>query len=232
MENETQQTKYLYNNLNNLEQLWSILDIYLALHKQDNKYLNLIMNYLIQTFIFDLITLQGDRHIGNWGIIENQNDKTLSIPLLFDNGTSFNLWKLNSKENSFYINLKNYQENPQKEKSKNQFLSILYKNKMLLTCSEDAITNAKAKKREHNGKVFEYFLKTSSQNYIELARNYIEKIKNVSINNLLTKIETEQHVVIPVNVKNYIIDVMAWNLYFLDEALNKYSKEQGRGKSE
>lgn len=232
MNDEKQQTKYLYNNLNNLEQLWSILDIYLTLHQYENKYLNSIMNYLIQIFIFDLITLQGDRHIGNWGIIENQNDKTIYIPLLFDNGTSFNLWKLNSKESPFYINLKNYQENPQKEKLKNQFLSILYKNKMLLTCSEDAITNAKAKKREHNVKVFEYFLKTSSQNYIELARNYIEKIKSVSINALLTKIEIEQHVIIPEHIKNYVIDVMTWNLYFLDEIMNTYTKEQGRGKSE
>lgn len=232
MDNNKQQTKYLYNNLNNLEQLWSILDIYLTLKKQDKKYLNLIINYLIQTFIFDLITMQGDRHIGNWGIIENHDSKTISIPPLFDNGTSFNLWKLNSKENAFYINLKSYQENPQKEKLKNQFLSILYKNKMLLTSSEEAITNAKAKKRAHNIKVFEDFLKTSGQDYIELARNYIEKIKSISINELLVKIEIEQHVIIPKNVKNYVIDIMSWNLYFLDEKVKVYSKAQGRGKSE
>lgn len=232
MNNESQQTKYLYNNLNNLEQLWSILDIYLMLHQQDNKSLNLIMNYLFQTYIFDLITLQGDRHMGNWGIIENQSSKVISIPCLFDNGTSFNLWKLKSKEKIFYNALKVYKENPNREKIKNQFISTLYKDKMLLTCSEDAITNAKAKKREHNLKVFEYFLKTSDQIYINIARTYIEKIKNVPIGRLLTKIEKEQHIEIPENIKSYVTDVMKWNLYFLEEKILEYSKEKGRGKSE
>lgn len=232
MDNESQQTKYLYNNLNNLEQLWSILDIYLMLHHQDNKSLNLIMNYLFQTYIFDLITLQGDRHMGNWGIIENQSSKGISIPPLFDNGTSFNLWKLSSKEKIFYNALKVYEENPNREKIKNQFISTLYKDKMLLTSSEDAITNAKAKKRVHNLKVFEYFLKTSDQIYIDLAKNYIEKIINVPIERLLAKIEKEQQIVIPENIKNYVIDVMKWNLYFLKEKILEYSKEKGRGKSE
>lgn len=232
MDNEKQQTKYLYNNLNNLEQLWSILDIYLVLHKQDSKNLSFIMNYLIQMFIFDLIVLQGDRHMGNWGIIENQNSKTISIPPLFDNSTSFNLWKFKTKEQNFYTNLKSYESHPNKEKVKNQFISTLYKDKMLLIGSEDAIINAKAKKRETNLKVFEYFLKNSDQIYINLAKHYIDKIKYVSINDLLTKIENEQRVTIPDNVRNYVIDVMKWNLYFLDELVLTYSKEQGRGKNE
>lgn len=104
MNNEKQQTRYLYNNLNNLEQLWSILNIYLTLHKQNSQYLEPIMNYLTQTFIFDLITLQGDRHIGNWGIIENQDSKKITTPLLFDNGDSFNLYKFDKQEKIFYNN--------------------------------------------------------------------------------------------------------------------------------
>lgn len=230
MNNEIQQTRYLYNNLNNLEQLWSILDTYLKLNQKDNKNLNLIMNYLFQTFIFDLITLQIDRHIGNWGIVETEDSKIFTPPL-FDNGASFNLWKLNSKEKIFYDNLKAYKENQKKEKVKNQFISTLYKEKMLLTCSEDAITNAKAKKREHNLKVFEYFLKTSDQIYINLAKSYIEKIKNVSINDLLAKIEKEQNVIIPKNIKLYLEDIMKWNLYFLEEKILEYSKEKGSEKN-
>lgn len=224
--------KYLYNNLNNLEQLWSIIEIYLDLNKKGKENLDLIMDYLVQIFMFDLLTLQADRNIGNWGIIKNQDSGAVTVPPLFDNNASFNLWDLDKKIKNFYLELNNYLTYPQNPKIKEIFINVLYKDRMLLTPSEDAIINARRKTREKNLVLLEYFLKYSTPEYISIFNNYIEKLKQISIIDILTQIEVQQQVIIPDNIKKFLTDEINWNLYFLEEKVKNYSKEQGRGINE
>lgn len=231
-ENRTK-LKYVYNNLNNLEQLWSILDIYLNIKKISKDKLKEIMDYLLKTFMFDLITMNADRHIENWGIVENQITEEIRIAELFDNSTSFGVWdpQLDKRISNFYFLLDNYKR-LNTTKTENHFISFLYKDRLLLTPSEDAIKNAKARKRQTNLELLDYFLKISDNSSIELFVSYIDKIRNTSISNILEKIEKNQNIIIDNNIKSYLNDSIHYNLYYLDQKIKLFQMQQGRGKNE
>lgn len=225
--------KYLYNNLNNLEQLWSLLEIYLDLKNKNKDNIKQIMDYLVNTFMFDLITMHADRHIENWCIVQNQDTGDLRTAELFDNSTAFGLWdpEMNNRITNFYKSLNEYQRT-NSPKSETKFINFMYKDRMLLTPSEDAIKNAKARKRQNNLEILDYFLQASDSSYIELFMSYIEKIKNISIPSLLNKIEKEQKVTIDENLKEYLNDLIIWNLHYLENRVKSYLMQQGRGRNE
>jgi len=224
--------KYIFNNLNNIEELFSLIDIYFDIHSINKNKIQTIINYLVQLFLFDVITFQADRHIENWGIIKNQDTLEISTCHLFDNSASYGLWESNLEKriNTFYNSLNDFQR-LNTEKQRKQFINTFYKDRLLLTPSEEAIKNAKARKRANNLEVIEYFLKYSSEEYINLFNNYLEKMKNTNFENIITKIEQNQNVILPNELKKYIIDVNNWNLYFLEEKLNIQLKK-GRGRNE
>ncbi len=224
--------EYLHNNLNNLEQLWSIIEMYLNIHNLDIDYQRPIMEYLTQLFMFDVLTLQTDRHMGNWSIILIKNkDGSLSLRTsdVFDNATSFNLWRYGERRSKFYGVLDSIVNYPDNKKAKEGFTNFLYLDKLLLTPSEDAIRNAKKKKREPATKLVEYFLKVSDSTYVNLFNEYFQKVKNADILGLLEEIEQEQHIEIPEDAKEYICDVMKYNILLIEESINKVLKESGRG---
>lgn len=225
--------RYLHNNLNNLEQLWSLIPIYLELNHLDKKYTTKIMEYLVNMFMFDVLTMQADRHIGNWGIIINQDTNEISTSYLFDNSASFGIGdkELEERIQIFYQALNSYQNN-KSEKEKKKFLNTFYKNRLLLTPSEDAIKSAKLRKRENNIEVMDYFLRVSSEECIALFQEKLNKLKNTSIASLLEKIEIEQKISIPNNIKQYLIDTIYLNLYLLEEKINTYQIKQGCGRNE
>lgn len=49
-----------------------------------------IMDYLVRVYFFDLITLQGDRHIWNFGVIIDKENHVRPAPI-FDNANMCNL---------------------------------------------------------------------------------------------------------------------------------------------
>jgi hypothetical protein len=223
--------KYLYNNLNNLEQLWSIVDICLKLHNLESKEnLQMIMDYLIRVFFFDILTFQCDRHAGNWGVIYNLETGKIDVPYLFDNSASFTLLdrNLKSRMNNFYISEKNYLNDPN-VKRKEFFINNIYKDRMLLTASENDITNVKARKRRNNLEILDYFLKYSDDEFINLFNSYLEKFKKIDFRKYLNDIEIEQKMTIPEEIKTYITDLEKWNLFFLEEKINIYKKSKGSG---
>lgn len=227
--------EYLHNNLNNLEELWSIIEIYLNLHNFDLDYLKPIMEYLTTLYMFDTFTIQGDRHMGNWAIVLVKNpDETLSIktPKVFDNSASFNLWRYNERQPKFYGLLESLINNPNNPKTKEGFINFLFTDKLLLTPSEDAIKKAKKKKREANTAVLDYFLNVSDSTYQEIFINYFQILKNANIMQLLEEIEKEQHITIPEDAKQYACDIMKYNLLLIEERLMELKKESGRGLSE
>ena len=232
---ERHRYEYLHNNLNNLEELWSIVDIYLRLNYFDPNYLNMIMDYLVRLFMFDCLTIQGDRHMGNWAIVVIKNpdgSKSIRVPELFDNSASFNLWEYDIKRPKFYRFLEDYQKRPDNKRTKENIINALYANRLLLTPSEDAIKNVKKRKREPNNKVLEYFLTISDSDTIRTFKRYYDTLLSTDIGSLLKAIEDEQHIKIDEDVKKYIIDIIRENMNLLGECLKTLSIENGRGLSE
>lgn len=227
--------EYLHNNLNNLEELWSIIEIYLNIHGFDLDYLKPIMEYLTKLYMFDTFTIQGDRHMGNWAIVlvKDKNDSlTIKIPKVFDNSASFNLWKFDERKDKFYSLVEDITNKPDNERTKETFINFLYTDRLLLTPSEDAIKRAKKKKRIPNTEMLDYFLKASDSSYQNLFEQYFETLKNTDLMEILKEIEEEQHIIIPDDVKQYTCDIMKHNLLLIEEHLMRLKKGSGRGLNE
>lgn len=73
------------NNLNNLEDIWSILEERLNGHPDKQYIVSNILNGLVNKLLFDILTVNIDGHSENWGIIGN------NVSPLFDNSRILNM---------------------------------------------------------------------------------------------------------------------------------------------
>lgn len=219
--------KYIHNNLNNLEELSSILSIFFKTRKVVNydDVLKNTMDYLVKTFLFDCITIQADRHIENWGIGQKVTGEFYNIPL-YDNSACLNLYHENLEERimAFYRILETYKikNNP---KTLKELKNMMYKDKMLLSVSERDIINPTLKKRKSNLEMLDYFLNISDYEYIGLFIKYLDTIEEYRIDRILDEIQIEYGINIKENVRDYIIILETMNLSFLREISNKYRRE-------
>lgn len=224
---DTFKLNYVYNNLNNLEQLWAIIDLYVKFNGYSKERRVEIVDSLVKTFIFDVITMQSDRHIGNWGIIYNEETKDISKCALWDNSDILNLPKedLNSYIKKFNDEYNAYLKFSEQEDSTSQFCNFLYKERLLLTVSEDDITNAKAKKRKNNMEVLSNFLTVTASPYTELLLHYVNKINKIDFDELINEVEIENNVTMPEEVKDYVIRVWQCNLNFIKQNMKRHGLE-------
>lgn len=215
--------KDVHNKLNNLEDIWSILDLYFKDYNNNTELVNMCMQGLIKIFAFDLITMQGDRHIRNWGIVVNETDGYIRFAPVFDNS---NICGLNRKsvKQTFDGMLKGLNKNinndKKYEKSKEQLNQLLYHSKLLFSVSEDDIIDISSKKRKDNLDILDYFISISSTEYIDLISDYISKIQNIGIENIIVQKESEMGCLIPDDVKNHIINSINLNCEYINERIN------------
>lgn len=78
----------VFDKMNNLEIIWQALDVYFKNHPNKDIVIPKIMTQLEEILIFDLITLQRDRHSFNWSIIERDGDAFVAP--LYDNTHVYN----------------------------------------------------------------------------------------------------------------------------------------------
>lgn len=224
--------RYLVNNLNNLEQIWNILSLYFEekYGTKKDKCVKDVMDYLVKLFMFDVLSIQADRHVSSWGYIESLNGmRTLPI---YDNSASFGL----ELESDIDSRIKIFNEMVEGAKASNksmavdQLVNYYYKRRLQLTVSEENIKNAIAKKRETNIKIIESFLKISSEETIELFLEYYHIFETNNIEDVIKKCESVMGVNIKDNVKKYIIDGYNLNLSLVKGVLESYSKGVSYGK--
>lgn len=224
--NDEQKIKYVYNNLNNLEQLWAIIDLYVKLNGYDAKDRICIIDNLVKMFIFDVITMQCDRHIENWGIIFDSIKKIILPCPFYDNAGILGLSHKNLDE---YIDLFNTEYsiyvNRHKGNDKYGFINLFYKHKLLLTLNESDIKNPKQRTRKNNMEVLSNFLKVTSSLYTELFLDYINKVNSVDMLELLKEIELDNGIVIPDKIKTYINTVWNVNLDYIKKEMKLYGLE-------
>jgi len=206
--------KYVYNNLNNLEQLWRISEGYFG---NDSCSSFMLMSYLIETFLFDVFLMQEDRHIENWGIIKRFPSGMYSPCPLYDNAGILGINPDPYKHINKVQNSMNLLENP---KISYQFQNIFYEGKMLLTCSEDDIINAKARKRKNNMEVLCNFLKVSDQSYLDIFY-YLKGIAEaIDARELIAMIELENGITFSSSLKDFMVFAYYKNLEYINEMLN------------
>lgn len=222
--------KDVHNKLNNLEDIWSILDLYFKDNPNKNKIVQDIITDLVKVFIFDLITMQGDRHINNWGIIINEKQNYFKISPLFDNSNICGLNRSNVKK-AFEGNLKsikkNYHNQDKVVKSEKQLNQLLYHSKLLFSVSEDDTLDVHLKKKKENLDILDYFMEVSSFEFIDLINKYLDKLDEVGIEQIIVNKENKMGVKIPEDVKQHMINTITLNCIYIRIRIENYYNKKG-----
>lgn len=73
------------DKLNNLEDIWTILEDYYHDNPRKKEIVSNIVNHLIDKLIFDIIMINVDDHCDNWGVLDNK------LSPMFDNARVLNM---------------------------------------------------------------------------------------------------------------------------------------------
>lgn len=223
--------------LNNLEDIWSIIDFYINHHPRFNTFneqrktqlIQTIMNNLVDIFIFDLLTLQGDRHPANFSFIFNKEKKEFKVAPLYDNS---NIFRLNTKSSIKTLNelkiAREKQNNISNSKNKidkidQSIYNSLYKSQMWLSVTGEDIKDDKFKKIKQLD-MLEKFLNYSDESFIEYLEEKLCLFENVDLFQLLatTRPETD----IPIEIIQHASDMLKYNIANIKEKVSNYRKDR------
>ena len=199
---------------NNLYDIWSVLEIYTRIN---NVNLNIedFMNSLINMFIFDIITSQGDRHADNWSIIKNNKDNTIRISPLYDNSGICSLNRQKAIKNIVdYANALNdpslYDKKKQKIKMRLES-TINHSNSGLKVNLQDVLEKNK------NRALLTKFISFSSQEFNDRIMCFVHQINEDVLNSIFKDIEQQTKTDIPDEVKIVVKTVIFSNLEMISE---------------
>lgn len=199
---------------NNLYDIWNVLEIYAKINNLDYN-IEEIMNDLINMFIFDIITSQGDRHADNWSIIKNNKDNSIRLCPLYDNSGICDLNREKGMKSILeYIQSLNNPTLHEKKKHKIQ--------KLLETTINHSNSGLKVDKIDVNKKnkniiMMEKFIDYSSQEFIERIIYMTKKLDKETLDFIFLEIEKEIQAKIPEEVKIVVKTVINTNIEMIRE---------------
>lgn len=156
----------------------SLYDIWIFLEKKYPKYSIHLVNELVKVFLYDVFLLNGDRNLGNIGILESNDDVSLYI---LDNEFIFSTFDVDLLPKLYYDErLKKY-----------VFKDYLRKDIPLSI--------------ERNIESLEYFIATSSNEYGLLVRDFYLKLTPEYITSVFKRFENEGIVINEAEKKYYFV---------------------------
>ena len=219
------QQRYLFSHLNNLEEVWSILS---DLDNKDIESNKNVVSALKNMLLFDLITLQGDRHVNNWAIIKKDDGSYGPCPL-FDNAISMGVGYFNMRDR--LSNFRNEDFLSRKGMS-NNINKMLYQSKPHFTLSEDNNLDPLHKIKDSNLVVFNDYLEKSDESFREEAIEMISMINGDVTDSMLDEIEEENGFIVNSEVRGYIDRVMDIHNDNLLQIAEKYKSSEVRNDGE
>lgn len=216
--------RYLFNYLNNLDCIQSIIYNFEDIDRQDKQE---IINGLVKTFLFDIITMQYDRHPNNWGIIV---DKKARFSPLFDNSTSFGLNYLIIEEHimEFKRNILSYYKDAlirgiDPEDNRRE---IIYPSEPTLVVDTDDSIDPMKKIKKKIPDVFEHFLNISSKEDREFAIQMVSSVSSDLIEKLIRQAEEDNYMKMDSDTCNYILTLFDNHLEILNSIIETYRRTQ------
>ena len=73
------------------------------------------MRDLSKVFMYDILTIQGDRHSDNWGLIVDHKTKKVRLAPLYDNSNIYNLGRMKAIK-AISISFDNLEKLPKKKR--------------------------------------------------------------------------------------------------------------------
>jgi len=177
--------------LNNLEDIWRILEDKYGDYPNREYIVSTIMNGLVDKLIFDILMVNIDDHCGNWGVLDTLDDGKVLAPQ-FDNARIINLHK-NILTEKFVSN----------ETIEDKELSLMVDNKIITKPLE----------------VLRYFLNISSSEYTDLVSAKVDTLKE-HLGEVPLIIEQRTETPMPEYLKRYFTTTMSEHLDKVSEIVN------------
>lgn len=204
---------------NNLFDLWSVIDMYCKINEFTVQDANIIIKKLVDVYLYDIITSQGDRHSNNWGIIVNKNTMEIRLSPLYDNSNMCNLNRSKAiKAIQIYINNLNDKEEfgPKEVRTLNRLKEAIYHEKSSLKVIPEDGQN-----RSNNIKMINEFVNISAQEEINELLEKINKLSEENLNNMYRRIEDRIGIIIPNAIKGIVSKTIEININEIRRAINK-----------
>lgn len=202
------------NRLNNLEDIWPILDCYFKDNPNRVKIVKNIMEDFVKIYLFDVITLQGDRHIWNFGIIVNNETNEVRTAPIYDNANIFNL---NRAKIDTFLNISKPSINKLNDKKlalqRKMMYNMLYHSKLLFSANaEDFLSRKAFDKKAKTLDSLQLFLQKSDQKTIELLDSYVSTLEEFGPINIIKNYEHNMSCQIPADFTEFFTTSMNMNL--------------------
>lgn len=203
---------------NNLYDIWNVLEIYSRIN---NVNINIedSMNNLINMFIFDIITSQGDRHADNWSIIKNNKDNSIRICPLYDNSGICSLNREKAIKN--IINYVDSLEEPLLHDKKKQKIRTLLESTINHSNSGLKVDSKDVENKNKNRALLTKFVDFSSEEFSEKIVCFVDQINEDVLNNIFLDIEQQTKIEMPHEVKIIVKTVILSNLEMIREIYNE-----------
>ena len=199
---------------NNLYDIWNVIEIYSRINKV-NVNIEEFMNNLINMFIFDIITSQGDRHADNWSIIKNNKDNSIRLCPLYDNSGICSLNRGKSIKNIVdYVNdLNNPLIHEKKKRKIKELLSstINHSNSGIKVSLDDVEPKSK------NPVMMSEYIEDSSQEFNDKLMQFIELIDEGALNKIFLEVEGQINNKVPDDIKLIVKTVVFNNIDMIKE---------------
>lgn len=209
---------------NNLFDLWSVIDMYCKINDFNIKSISNIVKDLVNLFIYDIITSQGDRHSNNWGLIVNKNNMSIKLSPIYDNSNMCNLNRTKvMKTIHSYIEILESKgiQGAKKERLKGRLKKVIYHQKSSLKVIPEDVSD-----RNNNTTMITEFINVSSE---EIKNEILEKINKLSpgcLDNIFTRIEQRIKTEIPKEIKDIVVKTIEININEFTQLLNKREGKQ------
>lgn len=211
------QRRYLFNHFNNLEQVWAMLEMSEDIASDDRKE---IADGLRKMLLFDILTLQGDRHPNNWAIIKDDNSYKLS--LVFDNAVSFGLGYPFMKDRA--NNFRNEIINSRFFNDDDRINKMIYQSRPNFTLSQDNIIDVKKRTKDIGLKVLDDYLKISDESGQALFYDLFGKIDIEMLDDIIETAENKNGLRMEDEAYGYIHNVFEIHFNNIKSVISKYQK--------
>ena len=211
---------------NNLFDLWSVIDIYCKLNNYNHENSNLIIKKLVNLFLYDIITSQGDRHSDNWGLIVNEQSKYISLSPIYDNS---NICNLNRSKafNTIVTYIEGLKASKvhikKKENIEKRLKASIYHEKSSLKVEPEDISL-----KNNNIVMINEFVKESSREINEELLKMINILTEENINKIFDNIESKIKVAIPSEIKLVVLETIKINIEEIKKAIKIKEKSYGK----
>ena len=180
------------------------------------------MEHFVKLYLYDIITIQGDRHIWNFGVIINKETNAVRPAPIYDNS---NILNLNRPKISSFLNIldsKNILSTKKLALQKEMVYNMLYHSKLLFSANtEDFLSRKAFDKKAKQLDSLKNFLNKSDSETKQLLERYVSTLDEYGITNIINNYEKNTGHKFPSDFTEYFNKSLELNLDNIKETIEQ-----------